>query len=417
MSNAPSPREFPPVRNREIFGWCCFDFANSAFTTIIITVVYAVYFQQVVAEGHPHAESWFGRTLGASQLAVLLFAPLIGAIADVRAWKKQFLMGTAITCSLATLGLFFIGRGEVVAALVLLGVANIAFATSENLCAAFLPEISTPQNVGRISGYGWSFGYFGGLLSLVLALVIIKSGPGRVPWTFFMTGVFFLVMCLPTLFLLRERARPRTLGAGETFARLAWGQLMQMRRDLPAHRTLALFFCAMTIYLTGLMAVVGFAGLYATNVVGMTQEEIIQLFIVLQLAGVAGAFGFGFLQDRIGSKTALILALILWIVVCAWAALCRTKLEFFLIGIIAGVAMGALQSAGRAVVATLTPAGRAGEFFGYWGFFGKFAGVLGPLMFGELVKMGGYRSAIVVTGGFFLVGMCMLVPLKLRRAA
>jgi MFS transporter, UMF1 family len=405
---------FPPVRRREIFGWCCFDFANSAFTTIIITVVYPVYFQQVVAGGHAHAESWLGRTLAVSQIVVLLLAPLIGAVADVRARKKTFLMATAFTCSLATMGLFWVGSGAVLVALVLLAVANVAFATSENLCAAFLPEISTPENVGRISGYGWSFGYFGGLLSLVLALVIIQSGEGRASWTFLMTGLFFLIMCLPTLLLLRERACPRARPAGESYARLAWGQLMQMRRELPAHRTLLRFFVAMTIYLTGLMAVVGFAGLYATNVVGMTQAEIIQLFIVLQLAGVVGAFGFGFLQDRVGSKPALVLALILWVIVCVWAAVCRTKLEFFLIGILAGIAMGALQSAGRAVVATLTPAGRAGEFFGYWGFFGKLAGVMGPLMFGEMVKEAGYRSAILVTGGCFLLGLLLLLPLNLR---
>ena len=415
MSDACIPGRFPPVQKREIFGWCCFDFANSAFTTIIITVVYPVYFQQVVAGGHAHAESWLGRTLGLSQIVVLLLAPFVGAVADVRARKKRFLMGTAITCSLATMGLFWAGPGAVLIALLLLGLANVAFATSDNLCAAFLPEISTSENVGRISGYGWSFGYFGGLLSLVLALVILRSGEGRAAWTFLMTGGFFVIMCLPTLLLLRERAQPRALQPGQSYAGLAWGQLAQMRRDLPQHRTLLLFFCAMTVYLTGLMAVIGFAGLYASNVVGMTQEEIIQLFIVLQLAGVAGAFGFGFLQDRVGSKAALTGALVIWVAVCGWAAVCETKREFFLIGMMAGAAMGALQSAGRAVVATLTPPGRAGEFFGYWGFFGKLAGVMGPVMFGELVKGSGYRQAIMVTGGCFLVGLLMLLPLRLRR--
>jgi MFS transporter, UMF1 family len=417
MSDATPPGQvgYPPVRRREIFGWCCYDFANSAFTTIIITVVYAIYFQQVVAEGHPHAESWLGRTLSGSGVVVLLLAPLIGAVADVRARKKAYLIVTAFTCSLATMALVWVGPGMVFWALLLLAIANTTFALGENLCAAFLPEISTPRNVGRISGYGWSFGYFGGLISLVLALLIIQSGEGRVHWTFLMTGLFFMITCVPTLLLLRERAQPRALAPGESYPGLAWGQLRQMRHDLPKHRTLAWFFCAMTVYLTGLMAVIGFAGLYATNVVGMTQAEIIQLFIVLQLAGVAGAFSFGFLQDRIGSKTALVAALILWVIVCVWAAVCRTKAEFFAIGVIAGVAMGSLQSAGRAVVATLTPAGRSGEFFGYWGFFGKLAGVFGPLAFGEMVKLGGYRLAIVVTGGFFLVGFLMLLPLRLKQ--
>lgn len=411
---ASAPGGFPPVKPREIFGWCCFDFANSAFTTIIITVVYAVYFAKVVAEGDPRAEGWWGTALSGSQVVVILLSPLIGALADVTARKKSALMMTALLCSVATAALYFVGPGEVVLALALVIVANIGFSLSENICAAFLPEISTPANVGRISGYGWSFGYFGGLFSLVLALVIIQSGEGRVPWTFLMTGVFFFAASLPTLLLLRERARPAVLASGETVASRGFNQLMQLRHELPKHRTLAVFFIAMTCYISGLMAVVGFAALYATAVIGMTQDEIIKLFIVLQLAGVAGAFGFGFLQDKASAKLALVLALLLWIGVCVWAALSRTKFEFYFVGAFAGAAMGALQSAGRALVSTLTPAGRAGEFFGYWGFFGKLAGVIGPITYGWLITEIGYRWGIVAVGGFFLLGLLILLPLRIR---
>jgi UMF1 family MFS transporter len=402
-----------PVRRREILGWCCFDFANSAFTTIIITVVYAVYFQKVVAGGDAHAAGWWGTALAASQLVVILLAPFAGALADVTARKKLFLMGTAVACSVATAALYFVGPGEVALALLLVMAANIAFSLSENFCAAFLPEISTPENVGRISGYGWSFGYFGGLLSLVLALLIIRSGEGRVPWTFLMTGVFFFGASLPTLLLLRERARARVLGAGESALTLGWRQLARIKEELPRHRTLAVFFLALTVFLSGLLAVVAFAALYATEVIGMTQQEVIGLFVLLQLAGVAGAFGFGYLQDRTGPKPALVLALLLWIVVCVWAALSRSKGEFYLISSLAGVGMGALQSAARAVVSSLTPPGRGGEFFGYWGFFGKLAGVIGPLVFGWLVAFGGYRVAILVNAGFFVAGLLILLPLAL----
>lgn len=410
-----APGGFLPVKKSEIFGWCCFDFANSAFTTIIITVVYAVYFAKVVAEGDPQAEKWWGGALSASQLVVIVLSPIVGALADVTARKKSALMFTAFVCSLATAALFFVGPGEVVLALGLVIVANIGFSLSENICAAFLPEISTPENVGRISGYGWSFGYFGGLFSLVLALAIVQSGEGRAPWTFLMTGAFFFCASLPTLLLLRERAHPLALGPGEGVAGRAFGQMRRMLDELPQHRTLAIFFVAMTIYMAGLMAVVGFAALYATAVVGMTQNEIIQLFIVLQLAGVAGAFGFGFLQDHASAKTALVGALVLWVGVCLWAALSKTKLEFYGVGALAGIAMGALQSSGRALVSTLTPPGRAGEFFGYWGFFGKLAGVIGPFTYGWLITLIGYRLGIVAVGGFFLVGLLILLPLKIRR--
>lgn len=406
--------EAMPVRKREIFGWCCFDFANSAFTTVIITVVYAPYFVSVVARGNPQAAGWWGTALALSLVGVLLLSPILGATADVLGRKKLFLMGTAILCSVATLLLYFVGEGQVLLALGIIMVANLAFSLSENLCAAFLPEISTPENVGRISGYGWSFGYFGGLLSLLLALWVIRSGEGRVPWTFVMTGLFFLMASTPTLVFLRERARPQVLGKGESLLARSWGQLVQMRHELPKHRALMWFFVALTFYISGLMAVVAFAAIYAQRVVGMSQGEIIVLFVLLQLAGVAGAFTFGLWQDRVGAKRALIVALVLWLIVCIWAGVCHTKLEFWGIGVLAGVAMGSLQSAGRAVVAGLTPEGRSGEFFGYWGFFGKLAGAIGPLVFGWVATGLGDRAAVLVDAGFFLVGLGLLCRLDLK---
>ena len=413
-ANPDQTTDYPAVTRSEIFGWCCFDFANSAFTTIIITVVYAVYFTQVVAAGDEHAEGWWGTALAVSQLCAITLGPVIGAIADLTARKKRFLLATALVCSAGTAALFFVGPGEIPLALGLVIIANLAFSLSENLCSAFLPEISTPETAGRISGYGWSFGYFGGLFSLVLALVMLKGLEWPVPWTFLMTGAFFFLASLPTQVLLRERARPRSLAAGESYAGLAFAQLLQMRHELPRHRTLAIFFASMTLFLAGLSAVVAFAAVYATKALGMNQSEIIGLFIVLQLAGVAGALGFGFLQDKIGSKTALVLSLLQWIVVCVWAWRCQTKTEFYVIGVIAGAAMGSLQSAGRAVVATLTPPGRAGEFFGYWGFFGKLAGIIGPLAFGWISAATDVRQGILINAAFFAAGLAILLPLSLR---
>lgn len=407
--------EVPPVRRREIFGWCCFDFANSAFTTIIITVVFAPWFMKVIAAGDARGPGWWGTALAGSQVVVILIAPLVGAMADVTARKKVYLMSSAVVCSVATVALALAGEGEVWLALGLVGLANIAFSLGENLCASFLPEISTPQNVGRISGYGWSFGYLGGLVSLVLALVIINSGPGRVPWTFVMTGLFFLLACLPTL-LLRERARRQVRPPGKTWVGLGWSQLRSMGRELPQHRILLVFFVAQLFFMAGLTAIVAFASVFATEVLGMTQAEIIKLFVLLQLAGVVGAWGFGLWQDKIGPRIALAISLLQWIVVCGWAAVCTTKTEFYVIGALAGAAMGSLQSGARAVVAMLTPAGRAGEFFGYWGFFAKLAAVIGQPVFGWVAAYHGYRSAALANGVFFLLGLVLLLGLRMRAS-
>jgi len=165
--------------------------------------------------------------------------------------------------------------------------------------------------------------------------------------------------------------------------------------------------------MAGLTAVVAFAAIYATQVLGMTQAEVIKLFVVLQLAGVAGAYGFGVLQDKLGPRVSLILSLIQWIVVCVWAAFCTSKMEFYMIGVLAGGAMGALQSGTRAVVSGLTPEGRSGEFFGYWGFFAKLAAVIGQPIFGWLAAWYGLRVAILANTGFFLVGMLVLFAVKI----
>jgi UMF1 family MFS transporter len=404
------------VRRREIFGWCCFDFANSAFTTIIITVVYAVYFKDVIAGGAAEAAGWWGRTLALSQAAVIVLAPWLGAMADFTARKKRLLLGSAVVCSVATAALSLTGPGDILLAVTLVGLANVAFCLSESACASFLPEISTPANVGRISAYGWSFGYMGGLLSLVLALALIVGLGASARWTFLMTGVFFLAATLPTLLFLRERAEPRALPPGESFALAGWRTLCRTARELPQHRTLAVFFVAFTLFISGLMAIITFASLFGAEVLRLTATENLVLFAGLQISSALGALAFGFLQDRVGAKPALVASLVLWVIVCVWAAYCRTKTEFFVIGAVAGLGIGSIQSASRAVVAVLTPTGRSGEFFGFWGLFARLGGVIGPLVMGELATAHGFRVAVLVNGGFFLAGLGVVLALRLPRA-
>jgi MFS transporter, UMF1 family len=418
---AAAERAFPPVRRREIFGWCCFDFANSAYVTIVVTVIYFPYFTKVVATDALAAAKGWGFTLALAQLAVLLVSPLVGAMTDIRANKKTLLAVTAAICTAATLGLYFVGPGEVGLALGLVGFATAAFYLSENICAGFLPEISTPENAGRISGYGWSIGYFGGLLCLLVALWMIQGLGRPVPEVFLMTGVFFALATLPTLILLRERATPRALPPGRTLIAASWGENLRALRALadPANRTLALFFVSLFFATAGLTAIVAFASGFAETIIGFTTPEVIKLFVVLQLAGVVGASGFGYLQDKTSPKFALTLALILWIAVCLAAFACPTgaKGAFYAVGIGAGVAMGALQSGGRAVVTLFTPPGKSGEYFGFWGFFSKLAGVVGQPVFGLLVASLGYRAAILTNAIFFVAGLLVLLPLTLRPAA
>lgn len=385
---------------------------------MIITVVYAPYFAGVVAEGADEAKAWWGWTLAASQVVVIGLSPWLGAVGDALAGKKWFLVGTALGCSLFTALLGVAGPGMVLAALVLLAVANVCYSLGENFCASFLPEISTPESAGRISGYGWSFGYMGGLLSLLMALAIVlpEGGGDRVVWVFALTGAFFLLASLPTFLLLKERAEPKPHKGGGSLLLESWGEVARTGRTVwREHPGLGWFLVCFMMMMCGLTAIIAYAALFAQEEFGFTQPEVIGLFASLQLSSAAGAFGFGYLQDRVGSKTALVVALLLWLVVSVGAYGCEGKVLFFVIGNLAGLGMGSLQSASRAVVSMLTPREQAGEFFGFWGLFGKLGAVVGPALMGTVASTVGFREAFLINGLFFLTGLAMLAALNLSK--
>ncbi len=345
----------------------------------------------------------------------------LGAVGDLRALKKRFLVVTALGCSVFTAMLFSTGPGTVFLAFLLIVLANVCFSLGENFCASFLPEISTRENAGRISGYGWGFGYFGGFLSLGLALLIMEAGgredPEILKWVFPMTGVFFVLAALPTFFLLRERAVPRVVGgvAGRAFGE-GWRQVWRTLHEVRGHRTLAKFLLAMLVYISGLSAVISFAAVYAENVIGFDETEILGLFALLQVSSAAGAFGFGYLHDKIGPKQALMISLAIWTVVCGGAALAATKMAYVVVSCMAGLVLGSTQSGSRAVVSTLTPEGRQGEFFGFWGLTVRLSTIIGPVVFAFMADWLDYRTAVAVNGVFFIVGMAMLGKLKLEEA-
>jgi MFS transporter, UMF1 family len=407
---------FPPPRRREIFGWCCYDFANSAFTTLIVTVVFAPYFTKVICAGHAAASAGWGWLLGASQFLVILISPGLGALADRRTGKKTLLAATTLLCVAATAALGLTGPGTIALAVALILLANTAFSLGENFCAGFLPELSTPQTAGRISGYGWSFGYFGGLASLGLALGILKTygeQPPVIRWIFPLTAAFFALAALPTFIFLRERRQPATphTGPAATPAQRALASWRDLRAQPLLFRFLTAFLCLMG----GVSAIIAFASIYAEQTLGYTFMELLGLFAVLQLSASAGAFGFGFLQDRMGARETLLAALALWILVCLGAAACQTKTQFFIIGLLAGIGMGSTQSCSRAVVSQLAPPGRAGEIFGYWGAFGKTAAILGPIVFGTTSSLLGPRPAILLLISFFAAAFLLLLRLPLPR--
>ena len=400
-----------PVRRREIFGWCCYDFANSAFITVVITVVYGPYFTGVVAAGWAGANTLWSVILASSQVVVMVFGPALGVLADVTGSKKKFLLSMMWVCSAATAALWLTGPGTVALAAGLVIVAYAAFSFGENFCASFLSELSTPANCGRISGYGWSFGYLGGLGALGLAMLVLSVSPDGVRWVFVVTALFMVAATLPVLLLLRERKQPESHVA--RWWQLGWESVLRAARDLPQHRDLLRFFWAFLLYMSGLGAVVAFAAIYSVEVLGFTTGENLVLFASLQISSALGALAFGWWQDRAGSVNMLTAALLLWCLVAVGAYFCQTKEVFFLVGNVAGLAIGSCQAGSRAVVSLLSPRERAAEFFGFWGVFGKLAAVVGPLFMGVLADLFDLRVAVLSTLVFFVGGLLVLRTVRM----
>ncbi|NJL29841.1 MAG: MFS transporter [Thermoanaerobaculia bacterium] len=363
MSDASS---FPPVKKREIVSWAMFDFANSSYTTIIVSVAYSIYFTKLVAPGR-HADFLWGVGIFLSNLLVMFTAPIIGAMADDMGRKKLFLLCTSALCVAGTLALATVAPGWVVWGLTLFVISNLGFSYGENLVAAFLPEISTPQNVGRISGFGWGLGYFGGLVCLMAVRPLLNAGFTtenlsnlRLIWI--VTGLFFLVSAIPTFLILRERApRGPRRKFGEYF-KVTFGRLRATAGALRHFSELARFLTVFFIFSCGLMQIIAFAGIYAERTIGYTPDQLIGLFISLQLSSAGGAFLFGFVQDRLGARRTIQMALVVWILVCVGAYAAQTKGFFFVVALAAGLGIGSLQSASRGLVGLFSPVEKAASF-------------------------------------------------------
>ncbi len=408
--NPPMPSQQPPVRRREIFGWAMFDFANSAYTTIVVTVAYSIFFTKLVAPGS-RADFLWGVGVWASNLIVLLGSPVLGAMADDSGRKKLLLAGTWLACVAGTAALWWVVPGAVVLGLALFALSNVAYSFGENLAAAFLPEIATPETMGRVSGFGWGLGYFGGLGSLFLVLPLVKPGftlenLGNLRLAWVATALFFVLGALPTFLFLRERAPRHAARSLAGYAREGFGRLAVTARSLAHFKELARFLAVFFLYSCGLASVIAFAAIYAERTIGFTGGEIIGLFLVLQISAAAGAVLFGWMQDRLGAPRTIELALVVWLAVSVGAGLTASKAVFWAVALFAGLGIGSVQSASRALVGLFAPATKSAEFFGFWGLASRAAYMVGPLLFGAVSSASGsQRVAIAVNGVFFLLGL------------
>jgi UMF1 family MFS transporter len=412
--------ETPPHRGR-IFSWTLFDFANTAFSVIVVTVIYSRYFTSHVAGGR----RWlWGLSVSLSMIFAAILSPPLGAAADYARGRKKFLLLFTLLCIVCTALLYFVQAGMVVLGMTLFILANIGFEGGLVFYDAFLPSLTTRSTYGRVSGYGFGMGYLGALA--VLLIVQLMLPPGDAPdylfylrLTFVVAAGFFLIFSLPMFLFVpepaQERERPASYikkgmaEAAETFRAL-------FRRN--QYPSISRFLIAFFIYNDGILTVIAFAAIFAEETLHMSNADIVTFFAIVQTTAVLGSLVFGVITDKIGPKKTITYTLMIWIAISAGAYFVQSVAEFYVVALAAGIAIGSSQSASRSMMALLTPKEREAEFFGFYdGLCGKASAVVGPLVYGTIADLAGTRVASLSIGMFFLAGVFILQSVESPKVA
>lgn len=405
----------------KIFVWSLFDFANTAFSVIIVTVIYSKYFTNYVAGG----KNWlWGLAVSTSMIFAAVLSPPMGAIADVSRNRKRFLLIFTLISVSCTALMFFVKQGDIALGLILFILANIGFESGLVFYDAFLPDLTSKKNFGRVSGYGFAMGYIGALAVLLVVMLILPENTSTdynfyIRLTFLIAAVFFFVFAAPLFIFLSEPKREVVIKNG--LIKNGISKSTNTFSDIFFHKkypSLKKFLVAFFLYNDAIITIISFAAIFATNTLKMTDSEIIIFFAFMQTSAVAGSFIFGIISDHIGPKKTISITLIFWMIAIAGAYLLTTVFQFYLVGLLAGLSIGSSQSCSRSLMALLTPREREAEFFGFYdGLFGKSSAVVGPLVYGVVSDLSNDRIALLAIGLFFVGGLIILQNVNVSRPA
>ncbi len=409
----------------ELRAWAFYDWANSAFLTTIVAAVFPVYFNNVAAKGLDPGAAAFNFSVGTTVALTVsaLIAPVLGAIANHRPWKKRFLAGFMIIGVVATMAMAAIGEGDWARAIALFMVANIAVSGSIAFYDSLLPHIAAPHELDRVSSSGFALGYLGGGLLLLLNLAwILQPGVFGLPdagvatrLAFFSVGVWWLVFSIP---LLRRVPEPAIAGHDHPSVRAAVGRAFGDLRDTFTHlrryRQAFLMLLAFLIYNDGIGTIIRMASLYGAQL-GIAQEHLIAALLLVQFVGVPFAFVFGWLAGRIGAKAAIFLSLAVYAGISILGYFMETAAHFYALAILVGTVQGGSQALSRSLFASMIPRERSSEFFGFFAVTERTAGILGPATFALAIALtGSSRGAILSVIAFFIVGAIVLSRVDVR---
>ena len=426
-----------PYSKRTIFSWSLYDFANQPFTTLVVTFIYGTFFTQVIVENEIVGTLLWSRGVTITGLAVAFLSPIMGALADRGGYRKTYLIFWTIICILGSFLLYYPQPGQVVFALTVFIISNIGFEMGGVFCNAFLPDIAPKEKIGRVSGYGWSFGYVGGLIALILALVLFinpevplfnldKDSFEHIRATNILVAIWFTLFCIPT-FVFVKQGRSKISEKGSVI-KDSFIHLANTFKNVRQYKEMARFLIARLIYNDGLITVFAFGGIYAAGTFDFTFEQIMIFGIVLNVTAGIGAFLLGFLDDIIGGKKTIQLSNIGLIIACLIAVsapnrdlfnftllpyfgsiMITGKTLFWLAGILIGIFSGPNQSASRSLMARFVPKEKENEFFGFFAFSGKATAFAGPFLLGYLTQaFGSQRFGVAVVIIFLIIGSLLL---------
>jgi UMF1 family MFS transporter len=419
-------------RQSQLWSWISFDVANQSFTLIINTLLFSIFFGEVVVQNPATDDRWWAITYGVSMVLCALLSPIAGAMADQRAWKKECLIATGLLCALLTCALAFVKPGQLWLAMLLYIPANLFFSLGENFLASFLPGLARSDQVGRVSGFSWAVAYSSALVLLALTAAAMKlfglESPNAWRPFFVFAGVWFLVFTIPTMLLLKEpelAERPKEQG---TIVGAAFRRLGESVRRTSEFRDLATLLVASLFYGTGMTVVIFFASKLASEY-GFDKARLVYFVAVITVSGIVGTFIPTLFQDRIGHRRSTVIFLAVWIfatVGFAGYAFMRERYlaanpgatypiwPVWLVGNLLGFGLGSLGSANRAFVSFLAPPSRSAEVFGVWGLVFKLAAVL-TFPFAWVKDTMGTPSALLVLAGFLVLGMVLTFFVDERR--
>ena len=403
---------------KTIFSWSMYDFANQPFTTLVVTFIYSTYFTQAIAPDEITGTMLWSRGITITALFVAFLSPLMGAVADQGGYRKVSLIFWTWVCIIGSVMLYYPLPGEIYKALTWFVIANIGFEMGSVFCNAYLPNIAPKEKIGRVSGYGWSLGYVGGLASLVIALFLFINPEipafgfstvdgENIRATNLLVAFWFAVFSIPNFMWLKDRKVEEKIS--KQLIKSSYGRIRTTFREIRKYKQISRFLIARILYNDGLITIFSFGGIYAAGTFGFTFTEIMIFGIVLNITAGLGAFLLGFLDDIIGGKNTIQLSNIGLIIACLLAVFTTSKTIFWIAGILIGICSGPNQASSRSLMARFVPEEKTNEFFGFFAFSGKATAFVGPMLLGFLTQaFGSQRFGVAVVAILIFAGAWVL---------